>query len=193
MTFILHRIRAWRLPKLLLYALGGLCLALSLFSAKTAWQNGGPGREDTILLTGHITDFNQANFKTSKILKFRFAEFCAEFVTIKFEALDYAALTADYAAHKEDLPLHFAALKTDSASIASCRTVELFSLASDSVVYLSLAERNESALSARRLVAGGITGLLMLAGLLALVAGSVSLKESDSSTEIWERRNISRR
>jgi len=193
MTLILHRIRAWRLPQPLLYALGGICLALSLFSAKVAWQSGGPGREDTILLTGHITDFHEANFKTAKILKFRFAEFCAEFVTIKFEALDYAALTADYAAHKEDLPLHFAALKTDSASIASCRTVELFSLASDSVVYLSLAERNESALSARRLVAGVITGLLMVAGMLALVVASVSLKESDSATEIWERRNITRR
>ncbi len=185
-----HRIRAWRLPKPLLYALGGICLALSLLSARVAWLTDEPEREETILLNGRISDFRDFDFKTSKILQFRFREFCAEFLTVKFDAFDYAAFSADY---KEDLPLRFAVRRVDSASLASCRSVELLSLESDTRVYLSLGERNESALWARRLVAGGITGLLIFVGLLAIVLGSVSLKDSDSSTEIWERRNISRR
>ncbi|MFQ5606380.1 MAG: hypothetical protein ACE5GA_00425 [Candidatus Zixiibacteriota bacterium] len=187
MSLILHRIRAWRLPRPLLFAFGAVFLALSLITARVAWRMAEPGLAETLTLSGSLINMQAASFRSSEIVRFRFTEFCSEFRTFKYDSFDYQALVRDF---KSGVSVRFTVRVADSSLITECREVELFSLETDSIVYFSLASRNESARSARSFVAGGTTVLLIAAGLLALFVGAASLKDSDGSTEVWKRSNV---
>ncbi len=173
-----------------MFSFAGVFVFLSLFTLNEALHPELIEPSDAVVLHGNISAMHRSFFKSSLLLTFEIDGYCSEFTSPGFRPFHYQQFKDEFTSGME---VDFTIRKTDLGKIETCQPCELVALKSKNASFLTLAERNESSYTAKRIVAGGITGALFTAGLTCLLLGALSTKEDEPGEEMWERQTVFRR
>jgi hypothetical protein len=190
MNYLRYKIESWRLPRVLLFSFAGMFVFLSLFTLREAMYPERIELDEALTLHGSIISMSRSFFKSSLLLSFEIEGYCSEFTCPGFRPFHYQEFKDDFS---PGLAVDFVVRKSDLDKIDSCQRCEIVALKSESGSYLTLSERNDSSYTAKRIVAGGITGALFTAGLICLVLAIFSARAGEQRDEFWERRAAFRR
>jgi len=190
MTYLSRRIRAWRLPRALLFSFAGVFVFLSLFTLQEAMNPERLTPDETVTYQGTLKNMRRTFFKSSLLLTFEIDGYCSEFVTPGFRPFHYQLFKKEY---QPGMEVEFTVRKSELKNFETCQRCEIVALKSNAGAYLTLTEHNNSSYTAKRIVAGGITGALVTAGVISLVLALFSAKDSEEPGEVWERKSVFRR
>ncbi len=174
----------------MLFSFAGVFVFLGLFTLQEALNADQISEDQTIVYQGSINKMGRTFFKSAILLTFEIDGYCSEFVCTGFRPFHYQDFKDDFVS---GMKVEFAIRKTEQTKFDSCQRCEIVSLKSENKTYLSLSEHNSSSYTAKRIVAGGITGALFTAGFISLILALFSARESEQTAEIWERNNVFRR
>lgn len=163
MTYWKRKIRSWRLPRTLLFSFAGVFVFLSLFTLQEALNPERLTVDETVTYQGTLKNMRRTFFKSSLLLTFEIEGYCSEFVCPGFRPFHYQLFKKDY---QPGMEVEFAVRRSELKNIETCQRCEIVALSSQKGAYLTLDEHNESSYTAKRIVAGGITGALMTAGVI---------------------------